>query len=95
MAKTSISNGKVLGGHMLTSADKVAGEVVELDNWEVPIEQVAQVIAAFATDSRKYKDVLALVDEVAHRYRIDVVAQQYVHLFERDMRRSRSKECSI
>jgi glycosyltransferase involved in cell wall biosynthesis len=79
--------------NMLTSSDKVAGEVIELENWEVPIEKVAQVIAAFATDSQKYKDVLALVEEVAHRYLIDVVAQQYVHLFERDMRR-RGKSAS-
>jgi glycosyltransferase involved in cell wall biosynthesis len=68
--------------NMLTTPQGIAGEVIELENWEVPIEKVAQVIAAFATDSRKYKDVLALVEEVAHRYRIDVVARQYVRLFE-------------
>ncbi len=66
---------------MLTTADKVAGEVIELENWEIPIERAAQVIAAFATDKQKYLSAWALVQDAAHRYRIDVVASQYVRLF--------------
>jgi glycosyltransferase involved in cell wall biosynthesis/SAM-dependent methyltransferase len=77
--------------NMLTTADDVAGEVIGLVNWEVPIEKVAQVIAAFATDKQKYLQALALVRDVASRYRIDVVAQQYIRLFERDVRRSKSE----
>ena len=68
--------------NMLTAGDDVAGEVIELEDWEVPIERAAQVVAAFATDKQKYENALALVQDVAHRYRIDVVASQYVRLFE-------------
>ena len=68
--------------NMLTAGDDVAGEVIELEDWEVPIERTAQVVAAFATDKKKYANALALVQDVAKRYRIDVVASQYIRLFE-------------
>jgi glycosyltransferase involved in cell wall biosynthesis len=67
--------------NMLTTLEGIAGEVIELENWEVPIERAAQVVAAFATDKQKYVQALALVQDVANRYRIDVVASQYVGLF--------------
>ncbi|HEU4341391.1 MAG TPA: glycoside hydrolase family 99-like domain-containing protein [Candidatus Binatia bacterium] len=69
--------------NMLTTAGDVAGEVIELEEWEVPIERAAQAVAAFATDKQKHLNALALVQDVANRYRIDVVASQYVRLFER------------
>jgi glycosyltransferase involved in cell wall biosynthesis len=80
--------------NMLTTSDDVAGEVIELEDWEVPIETAAQVVAAFATDKQKYVNALALVQDAAHRYKIDVVASQYVRLFEssRDEPRLRSIE---
>jgi glycosyltransferase involved in cell wall biosynthesis len=68
--------------NMLTTADDVAGAVIELENWEVPIEKAALVVAAFATDKQKYVNALALVKDVANRYQINVVASQYVRLFE-------------
>lgn len=71
--------------NMLTAKDGVAGEVVELEDWEVPIERVATVVAAFATNNQKYMNALALVQDVASRYHIDVVASQYVQLFENSL----------
>jgi glycosyltransferase involved in cell wall biosynthesis/SAM-dependent methyltransferase len=68
--------------NMLTASNDIAGEVIELEDWEVPIERVAQVVAAFATDHKKYGNALALVQDIASRYRIDVVAKQYVNLFQ-------------
>jgi len=68
--------------NMLTTSDGVAGEVIELENWEVPIERAAQVVATFATDKQKYMNALALVHDVANRYQIAAVASQYIHLFE-------------
>jgi len=80
--------------NMLTTSDDVAGELIELEDWEVPIERAAQVVAAFATDKQKYVNALALVQDVAHRYKIDVVASQYIRLFEscRDEPRLRSSK---
>ncbi len=67
--------------NMLTTEDGVAGEVIELENWEIPIEKTAHVVAAFATDKQKYLNAVALAKEVANRYKIDVVASQYIRLF--------------
>lgn len=80
--------------NMLSTTSDIAGEVIGLDNWEVPIERAAQVIAAFATDRKKYLEALALVQDVAKRYRIDAVASQYVHLFKSscDGHRLRNKD---
>jgi glycosyltransferase involved in cell wall biosynthesis len=68
--------------NMLTISDDVAGEVIELEDWEVPVERVAQVIEAFVTDKKKYTSALSLVPDVANRYHIDIVASQYIRLFE-------------
>jgi len=80
--------------NMLTTLDEVAGEVIALEDWEVPIEKAAQVVAAFASDKQKYLNAAALVPEVANRYRIDVVASQYADLFmsRRDENRLRSSD---
>jgi glycosyltransferase involved in cell wall biosynthesis/ubiquinone/menaquinone biosynthesis C-methylase UbiE len=67
--------------NMLTTADGLAGEVIGLENWEIPIERAAEVVVAFAADSGKYQKAAALARDAAHRYRIDVVASEYVRLF--------------
>jgi glycosyltransferase involved in cell wall biosynthesis len=77
--------------NMLTIGNEIAGEVIGLDNWEVPIERAAQVIANFATDKKKYLNAMALVKDVTNRYRIDVVAKQYVHIFQKDINLHNSK----
>jgi glycosyltransferase involved in cell wall biosynthesis len=71
--------------NMLSTQDDIAGEVIRLDDWEVPIEKAGEAIASFATDKARYANVLELVPDVASRYKIDVVAKQYVDLFQRDM----------
>jgi glycosyltransferase involved in cell wall biosynthesis len=67
---------------MLTKGDEVAGAVVSLDDWEVPVKRVAEVIAAFATDTRQYSDALAVVPKLVVRYRIDNVVERYVDIFQ-------------
>ena len=68
--------------NMLSTSDDIAGEVIALEDWEIPIENAAQVVAAFATDKQKYANALAVVQEAANRYHIDVVASQYIKLFQ-------------
>ena len=67
--------------NMLTTANGVAGEIIELEDWEVPIEHAAAVVSAFASDKQKYASAAALVPEVARRYRIDTIATEYIRLF--------------
>ncbi|MFJ7315182.1 glycoside hydrolase family 99-like domain-containing protein [Pseudomonas sp. NPDC098747] len=78
--------------NMLTIDEKIAGDVIVLEDWEVPVEQAAKVIAGFATDNERYSSALGLVKEVSSRYRIDAVAAQYVRLFERDIKASRGDQ---
>jgi len=61
---------------------QLAGEVIELVDWEIPVERFAQVVAAFATDRQKYAKSLSLVQDIANRYKIDAVAARYIHLFQ-------------
>jgi glycosyltransferase involved in cell wall biosynthesis len=70
--------------NMLTVEGELAGAVIGLDDWEVPVEQVAHEIAEFASDHTKYSKALSLVPPAASRYRIDVAASQYIALFKRD-----------
>jgi len=77
--------------NMLTIESGVAGEIIGLEDWVVPIESAARVIAAFATDERKYQEAVGLVKDVSSRYRIDAVAAQYLRLFERDIQQHRAQ----
>ena len=70
--------------NMLTVSDAIAGAVIDLADWEVPIEDSAQVVASFALDRQKYAKALTLVQDAANRYHIDVVAAQYIRLFARN-----------
>jgi glycosyltransferase involved in cell wall biosynthesis len=67
--------------NMLTEGQNVAGAVIELEGWEVPVKTAAKIIAAFASDSQKFGDACALVKDVAERYKIDMVTSRYVDLF--------------
>ena len=78
--------------NMLTINEQIAGEVVVLDDWEVPVEQAAKVIAGFAADQEQYRQALGRVKELSKRYQIDAVAAQYVRLFERDIKASRQRQ---
>lgn len=70
--------------NMLTSGDQVAGDLIKLIDWEVPIDAAAEVVADFARNPVKYRQSVELVQDVVGRYRIDVVAMAYVDLFKRD-----------
>jgi glycosyltransferase involved in cell wall biosynthesis len=76
--------------NMLTTSDDVAGEVIELEDWEVPVERTTQIVAAFATDRQKYTNAVSLVRSIANRYHIDVVASQYIRLFKSSHDKSRA-----
>ncbi|MBZ9755786.1 glycoside hydrolase family 99-like domain-containing protein [Mesorhizobium sp. ESP6-5] len=75
--------------NMLSTEDSIAGAVVELDNWEVPVEKAAAAIARLASDREAYQSASACVKELADRYHIEAVASQYVRLFEAGRNNSR------
>ncbi|MBJ7262411.1 MAG: glycoside hydrolase family 99-like domain-containing protein [Burkholderiaceae bacterium] len=67
--------------NMLSTDDAVAGAVFDLVDWEVPVQTAAEIIARFALSPDEYLEAKNRVDEIVLRYRIDVVAEQYVQLF--------------
>lgn len=69
--------------NMLAAPEGVAGQVIELEDWQVPVEIAAQAIASFATNKQLYLDAKALVPQIASRYRIESVAALYIDLFRR------------
>ena len=66
---------------MLTDGKKVAGAVVSLSEWQVPVAQVAEIIAAYSADVHKYADALAVVPALKNRYRLDNVVEKYLEIF--------------
>lgn len=69
----------------LTTPDGVAGAIIPLVDWQVPIEQAAEAVANFAVDRDKYQRAAALVPQIASRYHIDKVAEDYLRLFMSDV----------
>jgi glycosyltransferase involved in cell wall biosynthesis len=69
--------------NMLSAPGGQAGAVLALEDWQVPVEKAARIIAAFATDPAQYLAAQALVPQIASRYRIESVAALYVELFRR------------
>ncbi len=67
--------------NMLSSTEGMAGDVIDLADWQVPVEAAARSIAAFAGDRARYAAAQALVPQVAARYRIETVASQYIEMF--------------
>ncbi|OMQ42876.1 glycoside hydrolase family 99-like domain-containing protein [Ensifer sp. 1H6] len=71
--------------NMLTIDDVDVGTVIKLNNWKIPVEDVAQEIADFASNPDRYQLALKAVPAAANRYRIDNVASQYINQFRADM----------
>jgi glycosyltransferase involved in cell wall biosynthesis len=68
--------------NMLTTPQGVAGGLVELVDWAIPIDESARLVAAFATDRELYEGAAAHVREAAARFRMDTVAEHYIDLFQ-------------
>lgn len=75
--------------NMLSAGESIAGTVIELEDWEVPVRYTGKMIASFASDDEVYRRALKLVPTVAARYKIDAVAKQYIDIFRRDIELSR------
>ncbi len=67
--------------NMLSSPDGVAGEVIGLEDWQVPVDAAAAAIAAFAGDERRYRKAQERVPRIVSRFRIEAVASLYIDLF--------------
>jgi glycosyltransferase involved in cell wall biosynthesis len=70
--------------NMLSLDEKTAGDVIALDDWQVPIDLVVDSLLKFVLDQDYYAESCRLARALANRYRIDVVAAEYVEIFKQD-----------
>ncbi|WP_255120012.1 glycosyltransferase [Synechococcus sp. Cruz CV-v-12] len=80
--------------NMLTLGEDVAGHVVSLDDWEVPIEVAAQAVARFVSDPEHYQRASCVVQDVVERFRLDVIAGKYVQIIQSDCDEHAAMEAS-
>ena len=73
--------------NMLTTDTGLAGEVIELENWKVPVNKVAEAIVSLASSPAVYQAAKERACDAAKRYRIDLVVKQYLELIDRDVKR--------
>ena len=77
--------------NILTSSGEVAGEVLPLDDWNVPIEAVTKALVAYVDKAERYQEAARLAQIIANQYRIDVVIEKYIKLFREDVIASLAK----
>jgi glycosyltransferase involved in cell wall biosynthesis len=77
--------------NILTSSGEAAGEVLPLDDWNVPIEAVTKALVAYVDKAERYQEAARLAQIIANQYRIDVVIEKYIKLFREDVIASLAK----
>ena len=75
--------------NILTSPEGIAGDVIPLDDWQIPIELCAQSLLRFVMDREHYLEATDRAIKTSKRYRIDEVIDQYLEVFAEDLRRHR------
>jgi hypothetical protein len=62
---------------------KTAGTPVELTNWELPVEKLAEAICLYATNETIYRNAALNCVPSAKRYAIDLISAEYWNLYQR------------
>ncbi|PIE83162.1 MAG: hypothetical protein CSA09_03610 [Candidatus Contendobacter odensis] len=63
--------------NMLSVDGEIAGVVFPLDNWQIPINEVAQIIVDFSTNIKKYKKAQSCTKKAASRFEINNILKAY------------------
>lgn len=71
--------------NMLTDGERIAGDVIPLDDWAIPLEKVVESLTQFILEPSHYARARELAKTLANRYRIDRVALQYIEIFKDDV----------
>ena len=67
--------------HMLDSCDGLAGELVALQEWVIPVEAVGQIILTLANDSFAYQRLLHRVPLAAAKFDTRVMVDNYEEVY--------------
>ena len=66
---------------MLSTRDGRAGLVFDLNNWQIPIENLAKLIRDIANDSARYEALRARVKEAAQQFDPNRMAEEYERVY--------------
>src|SRR5574337_745233 len=66
---------------MLTTRNGVAGALITLQDWKVPISESASIIADFASDHLRYQYARSAAKEAAERFRMDSVLSDHENAY--------------
>jgi glycosyltransferase involved in cell wall biosynthesis len=64
-----------------TEKGELAGCLFALQNWEIPISQLANIIANMATDNNLYKNLKKNTFSAAKKFDIEEVAKKYIQIY--------------
>jgi glycosyltransferase involved in cell wall biosynthesis len=67
--------------HMLDSVEGLAGELVDLKDWEIPVEAVGQIILTLANDSLAYQRLLRCVPLAAAKFDTRAMVDKYEEVY--------------
>lgn len=67
--------------HMLDSDEGLAGELVDLEDWAIPVEAVGQIILTLANDSLAYQRLLHRVPLAAAKFDTCVMVDNYEEVY--------------
>ena len=64
---------------MLSDEDKqIAGAIFSLDNWCIPINELANIIGDFAVNQDKYVKAKKIAEKIKVNFRIEKITQEYI-----------------
>lgn len=69
--------------YMLYSADGLAGELIELEEWEIRVEAVGQIIVTLANDPMAYQRLLRCVPLAAAKFDTCAMVDKYENVYRR------------
>ncbi len=80
--------------YMLTTPDGVAGAMFALDDWQVPVEQLALIIADLARNRSLLDKMTALVPQAAKRFDPDLMRDRYDAVYQRVIQRAEDRQAA-
>lgn len=68
--------------NMLTDKEgNIAGVLFDLDNWTIPVAELADIIFTLSMDDAKYAQLKKRVKGVAEKFDISYTAEQYIDVY--------------
>lgn len=73
---------------LTTNEGKIAGALFDLENWQIPIGNLADLIVAYAQDRERYEEALSAVEAASKKFDIHEIAKQYMNVYEKYYRKN-------